>query len=170
MVALLWICKGNNTKYIFLSFIYVNFFIFRKKSSLLIPMLCPIYIYYACSYKVALEFKEFTIMIINIMISLSAGVSIFLMNFDWRNKSRKVALTVHVSYLFLREIIHSGFIWAFYQRFWESNDEWNTFRAACDIISIIISLFNSIQCTWMHIMFIYCTFNKVSKDPVDSCT
>lgn len=39
----------------------------------------------------------------------------------------------------------------------------DVFRASCETTAIIISLHNSILCSWIHMNIIYCIFKGVSK-------
>lgn len=94
---------------------------------------------------------------------LTVLFSVILCRFHWRNQHRYIALIFNVAYFMYCEMIHGGFIWVLCIAFWVSNGAWNIFRASSFILAGIILIFNSMQCTWLHIKFIYCTFKGVSK-------
>lgn len=99
---------------------------------------------------------------------VSAGF--FLSVFDWRSRSKRIALIMHVSYYMFCEIFGGLSIWILYTAFWESHDESDIFRTLGEIIGIIISVFNSIQCTYFNTKIIYHMFNRVSKLTISSRT
>lgn len=59
--------------------------------------------------------------------------------------------------------MHGALTWVLYIAIRVSNGDWNIFRASSIILAGIILIFNSMQCTWLHIKCIYCTFKGVSK-------
>lgn len=132
----------------------------------------PSIIHFALPYKVSLEFKQIFTLTINVMIFLfvvSAGL--FLEIFDWRSSSKRIGLILHVSYYMFCEVFGGLSIWILYTAFWESNDESDIFRTSGEIIGIIISVFNSIQCTYFNTkIIIYYMFNGVSKLTIIPCT
>lgn len=100
---------------------------------------------------------------------VSAGL--FLEIFDWRSSSKRIGLILHVSYYMFCEVFGGLSIWILYTAFWESNDESDIFRTSGEIIGIIISVFNSIQCTYFNTkIIIYYMFNGVSKLTIIPCT
>lgn len=102
---------------------------------------------------------------------LTALLETFKLEENWRSMNRKNALTFHISHYMFWEICHCVTIYALYRGFQESFDEENIVRASSDIMAILISLFNSIQCSWINIKFIYCIFNQVSNNKIKSyCT
>lgn len=131
----------------------------------------PPSIHFALPYKVSLEFKQIIALTLNVMIFLfvvSAGL--FLSIFDWRSSSKRIGLILHVSYYMFCEVFGGLSIWILYTAFWESNDESDIFRTSGEIIGIIISVFNSIQCTYFNTKIIYYMLNRVSKLTIIPCT
>lgn len=86
-------------------------------------------------------------------------------SFDWRPMRRNIAFIFHVSNFLFWEFMHGITIYALYKVFRESNSEWggDVFRASCETTAIIISLHNSILCSWKKKIIIYCIFKGVSK-------
>lgn len=111
------------------------------------------------------DFKIFMMMFL-----LSVLFAVILCRFHWRNQHRIIALLFNVIYFIYREIIHVIFIYALFKAFLELNDKWNIFKASSSILAVIILIFISMQCTWLHIKFIYCAFKGVSKPENNPCT
>lgn len=97
------------------------------------------------------------------MMLFSVLFSVILCRFHWRNQHRYIALIFNVVYFIYREVLHGAFIWVLCIAFWVSNGAWNIFRVSSLILAGIVLIFNSMQCTWLHIKLIYCTFKGVSK-------
>lgn len=108
--------------------------------------------------------------ILMMMLLFSVLFAVILCRFHWRNQHRMIALLFNVIYFIYRESIHGIFIYALLKAFLELNDQWDIFKASSSILAVIILIFTSMQCTWLHIKFIYCAFKGVSKPANDSCT
>lgn len=138
--------------------------------SLAISMSSCVSLLYGCYSRVWFEYKPSINLIINETIYFTVFLQFFTPNFNWRIRSRTIALIFNVSRFLYVEFIHCLSIYALYKGFRKPNSEWqDIFRASSEIIAIIISLFNSIQCSLVHAHFIYCIFKGVSKLTINSC-
>lgn len=153
----------------------IRFFIYLIKIifwiySLAMSMSSYVSLLYECYSRVWFEYKPSINLIINETIYFTVFLQIFTPNFDWRSRSRTVALIFNVSRFLYWEFIHCLSIYALYKGFRKPNSEWQDFsRASSDITAMIISLLNSIKCSLVHAHFIYCIFNGVSKLTINKC-